>query len=96
MRAAPQSTAPRMGSTAPRMSTVPSYVRRHPIAAPPTDAQWKILEPQARQVMDELRRTAGRPMVHDLRALLDAIGYVVRNGIEWQGVAIIDPPPGSG
>lgn len=57
-----------------------------------TDAQWKILEPQARQVMDELRRAAGRPMVHDLRAMLDAIGYVVRNGIEWRALPVDFPP----
>jgi transposase len=57
-----------------------------------TDAQWKILEPQARQVMDQLRRATGRPMVHDLRAMLDAIGYVTRQGIEWRALPIDFPP----
>lgn len=57
-----------------------------------TDAQWKVLEPQARAVMDEIRRAAGRPMVHDLRATLDAIGYVVRNGIEWRALPMDFPP----
>ena len=57
-----------------------------------TDAQWRVLEPQARAVMDEIRRAAGRPMVHDLRAMLDAVGYVVRNGIEWRALPVDFPP----
>lgn len=65
-------------------------VRRYPSDL--TDAQWKILEPQARQVIDQLRRAAGRPMVHDLRAMLDAIGYVTRQGIEWRALPIDFPP----
>jgi len=65
-------------------------VRRYP--SDMTDAQWRVLEPQARQVMDEIRRAVGRPMVHDLRAMLDAIGYVVRNGIEWRALPVDFPP----
>ena len=57
-----------------------------------TDAQWAVLEPQAREVMDEIRRATGRPMVHDLRAMVDAIGYVARNGIEWRALPIDFPP----
>src|SRR5271157_2151470 len=36
-----------------------------------TDEQWKLLEPQAREVMRELVIAEGRPMVHDLRAVYD-------------------------
>jgi transposase len=57
-----------------------------------TDAQWEVLRPQAEQVMAELRQTAGRPMVHDLRAMLDALFYVVRNGIEWRAMPVDFPP----
>src|SRR5215831_20571023 len=57
-----------------------------------TYAQWRVLEPQARAVMDEIRRAAGRPMVHDLRAMVDAVGYVVRNGIEWRALPVDFPP----
>jgi len=57
-----------------------------------TDGQWRILEPQARAVMEEMRRATGRPMVHDLRAMLDAVGYVVRNGIEWRALPVDFPP----
>src|SRR6266498_1699772 len=61
-----------------------------------TDGQWRVLEPHARAVMDEIRRAAGRPMVHDLRAMVDALGYVVRNGIEWRALPVDFPPVGGG
>jgi transposase len=57
-----------------------------------TDAQWEVLRPEAELVMAEIRRAAGRPMVHDLRAVIDAIGYVVRNGIEWRALPVDFPP----
>jgi transposase len=57
-----------------------------------TDAQWAVLEPEARQVMAEMRRAVGRPMVHDLRAMVDAVGYVVRNGVEWRALPVDFPP----
>jgi transposase len=57
-----------------------------------TDAQWEVLRPEAEQVMAELRRAAGRPMVHDLRAMLDAVFYLVRNGIEWRALPADFPP----
>ena len=57
-----------------------------------TDEQWKVLEPRAREVMRELVIAEGRPMVHDLRAVCDAIGYVVRNGVEWRALPVDFPP----
>jgi transposase len=57
-----------------------------------TDAQWEVLRPQAEAVMAELRQAAGRPMVHDLRAMLDALFYLVRNGIEWRALPADFPP----
>jgi transposase len=57
-----------------------------------TDAQWKVLEPEARAVMRELARAQGRPMGHDLRAMCDAIGYVTRNGTGWRAVPADFPP----
>lgn len=57
-----------------------------------TDAQWSVLEPQARGVMAELVAVAGRPMRHDLRAMLDAVGYVTRYGIEWRALPVDFPP----
>ncbi|MEV0237013.1 IS5 family transposase [Nonomuraea sp. NPDC050786] len=57
-----------------------------------TDAEWAVLEGEARAVMAELIATTGRPMVHDLRAVLDAIGYVTRYGIEWRALPVDFPP----
>jgi len=56
-----------------------------------SDEEWAVLEPQARAVMRELVRAEGRPMVHDLRAMCDAVAYVVRNGIEWRAVPVDFP-----
>ena len=57
-----------------------------------TDEQWAVLEPRARQVMPELTVAVGRPMVHDLRAMCDAVAYVVKNGIEWRALPVDFPP----
>ena len=57
-----------------------------------SDEEWAVLEPQAREVMRGLARAQGRPMVHDLRAMCDAVAYVVRNGIEWRAVPADFPP----
>jgi transposase len=58
-----------------------------------TDTQWALLCPEAQAVMAELRRgPGGRPMEHDLRAVLDAIGYVTRYGIEWRALPVDFPP----
>jgi transposase len=61
-----------------------------------SDEQWTVLEPQARAVMRELVIAAGRPMVHDLRAMVDAIGYVTRNGDRVAGRARRLPALGLG
>ncbi len=66
-------------------------VPRYPSDA--TDAEWELLRPEAQAVMAELRRgPGGRPMEHDLRAVLDAIGYVTRYGIEWRALPVDFPP----
>lgn len=58
-----------------------------------TDAEWEILEPHARAVMAELRRgPGGRPMTHQLRAVVDAVRYLVRYGIEWRALPADFPP----
>jgi transposase len=57
-----------------------------------SDKEWDVLRPEAEQVMAELRRATGRPMSHDLRAMVDAIGYLTRNGIEWRAMPVDFPP----
>src|SRR5712692_11253653 len=56
------------------------------------DGQWAVLGPQARAVMAELTVASGRPMTHDLRAMCDAVFYVVKNGIEWRALPADFPP----
>src|SRR4051794_21765741 len=58
-----------------------------------SDAEWAVLRPEAEAVMVELRKgPGGAPMRHDLRAVLDAIGYVTRYGIEWRALPVDFPP----
>jgi transposase len=57
-----------------------------------SDDQCKVLEPQARAVMRERVIAAGRPMAHDLRAMVGAIACVARNGIEWRATPAGFPP----
>jgi transposase len=42
--------------------------------------------------MRELTIAVGRPMVHDLRAMCDAVAYVVKNGVEWRALPVDFPP----
>ena len=42
--------------------------------------------------MADLVRCSGRPMVHDLRAMVDAVGNVTRYGIEWRALPADFPP----
>jgi transposase len=42
--------------------------------------------------MKDLTAAVGRPMVHDLRAMCDAVAYVVKNGIEWRALPVDFPP----
>ena len=70
----------------PRVDRVPVY------PSDLTDAQWQVLRPQAEAVMMDLRRATGRPMVYALRAMVDAIAYVARNGIEWRALPVDFPP----
>ena len=53
-----------------------------------TDQQWAVLEPRAREVIPALTVAVGRPMVHDLRAMCDAIAYVVKIGVEWRALPV--------
>jgi hypothetical protein len=45
-----------------------------------TDEQWQVLRPEAGAVMAELVQVSGRPMVHDRRAMMDAVFTWSRTG----------------
>ena len=58
-----------------------------------TDPEWEVLEPEAEQLMAELRRgRGGRPMSHDPRAMIDAIRYVTKYGVQWRALPADFPP----
>ena len=57
-----------------------------------TDGEWEVLRPEAEEVMAQIRLAPGRPMDHPLRPMLDAVRYVVRNGIEWRATPVDFPP----
>jgi transposase len=77
---------PRVGMRVSRPRVAPQY------PSDVTDAEWEVLCPEAEAVMAELRHNpAGRPMEHDLRAVLEAIGYVTRYGIEWRALHVDFP-----
>ncbi len=44
-----------------------------------TDAQWQMIEP----MVVKKRRGPGRPMTLDIRAVVNAILYVLRTGCQW-------------
>jgi len=67
-----------------------AWVPRYPSDL--TDAQGAVLEPEARAAMAGLVRATGRPMFHDLPAMLDAVAYVTRYGIEWRALPADFPP----
>lgn len=66
--------------------------RRYP--SDTTDAQWKILAellpPPACQ-----RPRGGRPERHHRRAIIDAIFYLVDNGVKWRALPADFPPWGT-
>jgi transposase len=66
--------------------------RRPAYPSDTSDEQWQVLRPEAGAVMAELVQVSGRPMLHDRRAMVDAVFYVVKNGIEWRALPVDFPP----
>jgi transposase len=52
-----------------------------------TERQWRRLEPHL-----PLAKPGGRPRSVDLREIVDAILYVLRNGISWRALPHDYPP----
>jgi transposase len=63
--------------------------RRYPTDL--TDAQWALLEPLL-PVMLCLTEIGGRPELHSRRAMIDAMFYLVDNGIKWRAMPADFPP----
>ncbi len=52
-----------------------------------SDEEWGILEPHL-----SAPKAAGRPRVHPVREILDAIFYIVRGGCAWRLLPHDFPP----
>ena len=63
--------------------------RRYP--SDTTDAQWAVIDPLLPDPA-WLAGQGGRPEVHCRRAIVDAIFYVVDNGIKWRALPADFPP----
>ena len=63
--------------------------RRYPTDL--TDAQWAVLEPLL-PVMLCLTELGGRPELHCRRTMVDAVLYLVDNGIKWRAMPADFPP----
>ena len=82
----------RPGDATPGCSCTCGCVTRTPRY--PTDltgAQWAVLEPLL-PVMLCLTALGGRPEKHHRRAIVDAIFYLVDNGIKWRALPADFPP----
>jgi putative transposase len=55
-----------------------------------TDAQWALIAPLMPPPAKE-----GRPRKYELREILNAIFYLLDNGIKWQNMPHDFPPPGT-
>jgi transposase len=67
----------------------PERVRRYP--SDMTDAEWAVVRPLL-PVPGWLRGRGGQPEAYCHRAILDAIRYLVDNGIKWRAVPADFPP----
>jgi putative transposase len=52
---------------------------RRPYPTDLSDAEWNYIEPHLPATKDH-----GRPRIHSLREILDAIFYVLRSGCQWR------------
>src|SRR4051812_5903411 len=55
-----------------------------------SNEEWLVLEP-----LLETPKRAGRPPVHDLRRMVNAIFYLLRTGVQWRMMPREYPPWGS-
>jgi putative transposase len=63
---------------------------RRPYPTDLSDAEWNYIEPHMPKPKGH-----GRPRIHTLREILDAIFYVLRSGCQWaySRTTFLDGPP---
>ncbi len=69
------------------LGRIPSIMRRA-YQTDLSDAQWAYLEPH----LPSTPKATGRPRLHDLREILDAVFYVIRGGCAWRLLPHDFPP----
>lgn len=74
---------------APFHAETPRRHRRYPTDT--TDAQWELIDPLLPDP-PFLNGSGGRPEAHCRRAIVDAIFYVLDNGIKWRALPADFPP----
>ncbi|MFD9822666.1 IS5 family transposase [Streptomyces violascens] len=60
-----------------------------------SDARWALIAPVLQEWRDQRRRRAldiGRPPIHDLREILNALLYLDRTGVQWRYLPHDFPP----
>src|SRR3712207_4836044 len=62
-------------------------MRRRAYQSDLSDAEWALIEPHI-----PVPRPGGRPRLHPLREILDAVFYVVRGGCPWRLLPHDFPP----
>ena len=68
----------------------PPTTRAYPSSL--TDTEWAVLQPLLQRPTTS---RGGRPPKHPLRAIVDAIRYLVRSGCAWRLLPRDFPPPGT-
>jgi putative transposase len=48
-----------------------------------SDAEWRVLEPLLQKALSR-QEVRGRPLELELRKVVDAVRYVLRNGVQWR------------
>jgi transposase len=60
-----------------------------------TDGQWVVVEPIVTHKTEEERYKGGRPRTVDLRAVVNALLYMDRTGVQWRYFPSDFPPSGT-
>ena len=65
-------------------------IQRNQYTSDLKDKEWHVLKPYLERLMPAQHR--GRPLAYDLRLLIDAMRYVLKNGCTWRDLAGDFPP----
>jgi transposase len=60
-----------------------------------TDEQWEVVEPIVTYKTEEERYKGGRPRTVDVRAIVNALLYMDRTGVQWRLFPSDFPPSGT-